>query len=94
MFHFYISEGICFAAFVERGYTMHYPAYNLTKAQKAVSYSGIKVFNNLPHNINSLSNGPIEFKHALRSFLLVGYFYSLDEYFGWSAKDDLCSYKQ
>jgi hypothetical protein len=76
------------------GSDLHYLAYNLTKAQKAVSYSGIKVFNNLPHNIKSLSNNPNKFKHALRSFLLVGSFYSLDEYFGWSARDDLGSYKQ
>jgi hypothetical protein len=25
MFYFYIPEGICFAAFVARGYTMHVP---------------------------------------------------------------------
>jgi hypothetical protein len=73
------------------GSDLHYPAYNLTKAQKGVSYSGIKVFNNLPHNITILSNNPNKFKHALRSFLLVG---SLDKYFGWSARDDLGSYKQ
>jgi hypothetical protein len=71
------------------GSDLHYPAYNLTKAQKGVSYSGIKVYNNLPHNIKSLSNNPNKFKPALRSFPFVGYFYSLDEYFGWSARDDL-----
>jgi hypothetical protein len=76
------------------GSDLHYPAYNLAKVQKVMSYSGIKVYNNLPHNIKSLSNNPNKFKHALRSFLLVGSFYSLDEYFGWSARDDLGSYKQ
>jgi hypothetical protein len=74
------------------GSDLHYPAYNLTKAQKGVSYSGIKVFNNLPHNTKSLSNDPNKFKHT--SFLLMGSFYFLDEYFGWSARDDLDSYKQ
>jgi hypothetical protein len=67
------------------GSDLHYPAYNLAKVQKEVS---------LPHNIKSLSNNPNKFKHALRSFLLVGSFYSLDEYFGWNARDDLGSYKQ
>jgi hypothetical protein len=76
------------------GSDLHYPAHNLTKAQKGVSYSGIKVFNYLPHNIKNLSNDSNKFKHALKSFLLVGSFYSLDEYFGWSARDDLGSYKQ
>jgi hypothetical protein len=76
------------------GSDLHYPAYNLTKSQKGVSYSGIKVYNNLPHNFKSLSNNPNKFKYTLRSFLLVGYFYSLDGYFGWSARNDLGSYKQ
>jgi hypothetical protein len=71
------------------GSDLHYPAYNLTKTQKWVFYSGIKVYNNLPHNIKSSSNNPNKFKHALRSFLLVGPSYSLDKYFGWSARDDL-----
>jgi hypothetical protein len=73
---------------------LHYPAYNLTKAQKGVSYSGIKVYNNLPHNIKSLSNNSNKFKHTLRSFLLVGFFYPLDEYSGRSARDGLGSYIQ
>jgi hypothetical protein len=76
------------------GSDLHYLAYNLTKARKEVSCSGIKVYNNLPHNIKSLSSNPNKFKHALRSFLLMDSFYSLIEYFGWSARDDLGSYKQ
>jgi hypothetical protein len=76
------------------GSDLHYPPYNLIKVKNGVSYSGIKVFKNPPHNIKSLSNDPNKFKHTLKSFLLVGSLYSLDAYFGWSARDDLCSYKQ
>jgi hypothetical protein len=32
------------------------PIANLTKFQKAVNYSGIKIFNNLPHTIKDLAN--------------------------------------
>jgi hypothetical protein len=34
----------------------HPPTANLTKFQKAVHYSAIKIFNNLPHNIKDLAN--------------------------------------
>jgi len=35
---------------------LHPPTANLTKFQKAVYYSAIKIFNNLPHNIKDLAN--------------------------------------
>ena len=35
---------------------LHQPPVKLTKVQKGVYYSGIKVFNCLPNNIKSLSN--------------------------------------
>ena len=34
----------------------HPPTANLTKFQKAVHHSAIKIFNNLPHNIKDLAN--------------------------------------
>jgi len=34
----------------------HPPTANLTKFQKAVHYSAIKIFNNFPHNIKDLAN--------------------------------------
>jgi len=35
---------------------LHPPIANLIKFQKGVYYSGIKIFNNLPHNIKDLAN--------------------------------------
>jgi len=65
------------------------PSIKLTKYQKGVYYSGIKIFNHLPQNINNLSWNVKKFKLTLKRFLLMGSFYTLDEYFGWIAMTDL-----
>ena len=57
------------------------PSIKLTKYQKGVYYSGIKIFNHLPQNIKNLSWNVNKFKLALKRFLLMGSFYKLDEYF-------------
>jgi hypothetical protein len=49
---------------------LHLPIANLTKFQKGVYYSGIKIFNNLPHNIKDLTNETKLFRNALKRFLL------------------------
>jgi hypothetical protein len=61
--------------------------------QKGVNYSGIRIFNNLPLNIRDLSSDVINFKQALEKFLLLGSFYSLNEYYEWNKRDDLGAYK-
>jgi len=59
-----------------------YPlSIKLTKYKKGVVYSGIKIFNHLPQNIKSLSWNVKKFKLVLKRFLLMGSFYTLDEYF-------------
>jgi hypothetical protein len=68
-------------------------ACTLTKVQKGVNYSGIRIFNNLPQNIRALSSDVINFKQALKKLLLLGSFYSLNEYYEWNKRDDLGSYK-
>jgi hypothetical protein len=35
---------------------LHQPTANLTKYQKGVYYSGVKIFNNLPKEIKDLTN--------------------------------------
>ena len=60
---------------------LHPPTANLTKFQKGVYYSGIKIFNNLPHNIKHLANQITLFWNALKRFLLIHYFYNSEEYF-------------
>jgi len=61
----------------------------LTKYQKGVHYLGIKIFNHLPQNIKKLSWNVKKFKLALKMFLLMGSFYTLDEYFNWISRSDL-----
>ena len=62
---------------------LHPPAANLTKFQKRVYYSAIKIFNNLPHNIKDLANEIILFRNALKGFLLINSFYNSKEYFNY-----------
>jgi len=40
---------------------LHPPTVNLTKFQKGVYYSAIKIFNNLPYNIKDLANETVLF---------------------------------
>jgi hypothetical protein len=76
-----------------QGLDLHHPTCKLTKVQKGLSYSGIRIFNNLPQNIKNLSSDVNKSKYALKKFLLMGSFYSLGEYFDWRTKDNLGSYK-
>jgi len=62
---------------------LHPPTANLAKFQKAVHYSAIKIFNNLPHNIKDLANEIAPFQNALKRFLLMNSFYNNKEYFNY-----------
>ena len=62
---------------------LYLPSAYLTKVQKGVYHSGIKVFNCLPTGIKSLSGDVRNFKSALKRFLLEGSFYTIQEYFDW-----------
>jgi hypothetical protein len=61
----------------------HLPIANLTKFQKGVYYSGIKIFNNLPHNIKDLASDIKMFRNALKRFLLTNPLYNSHEYFNY-----------
>ena len=67
------------------------PSIKWTKYQKGVYYSGIKIFSHLPQNIKSLSWNVKKFKLALKRFLLMGSFYTL-EYFDWISRSNLGSF--
>jgi len=71
---------------------LHVPSITLTKYQKGVYYSGVRIFNHLPQNIKRLSSNVKSFKSALKRFLLMGSFYTLDEYFGWISMRHLGTY--
>jgi len=62
---------------------LHPPIANLTKFQKGVYYSEIKIFNNLPHDIKDLANEITSFRNALKKFLLTNSFYNSEEYFNY-----------
>ena len=62
---------------------LHPPTANLTKFQKAVYCSAIKMFNNLPHNIKHSASQTALFWNALKRFLLVNSFYNSKEYFNY-----------
>jgi len=62
---------------------LHPPAANLTKLQKGVYYSAIKIFNNHPHNIDDLANEILLFRNALKRLLLIHSFYNSKEYFNY-----------
>jgi len=62
---------------------LHLPTANLTKIQKGVYYSAIKIFNNLPHNIKDLANEIVLYRNSLKRFLLINSFYNSEEYFNY-----------
>jgi hypothetical protein len=49
-------------------FELHYPTCKLRKVQKGVSYTGIRIFNNLPHSIKKLSQDLNKFKYSLKNF--------------------------
>jgi len=62
---------------------LHPPTANLTKFQKAVHYTAIKTFNNLPHNNKDLAKEKVPLRNALKRFLLINSFYNSKEYFNY-----------
>jgi hypothetical protein len=59
----------------------HVPGSNLTKFQKSVYYSGIKLFNHLQSSIRSLANDTKLFRTTLTFFFCSNSFYSTEEYY-------------
>jgi len=53
---------------------LYLPSVHLSKVQKSVYHSGIKVFNCLPTEIKSLSSDMRKFESASKRFLLEGSF--------------------
>jgi len=60
---------------------IHVPPANLTMYQMGVYYSGVKIFNQLPTTIQNLSDNKGKFLIALKKFLQINSFYSLEEYY-------------
>ena len=64
---------------------LHLPSVDLTKVQKVVYHSGIKIFNYLTTRIKGFSKDVRKFKSALKVFLLEGSFCTIQEYFEWES---------
>jgi hypothetical protein len=58
----------------------HVPLPSLTEVQKGVYYSGITLFNALPHNIKQAVHDNSQFKNKFKTFLIDNSFYSVEEY--------------
>jgi hypothetical protein len=56
---------------------LYLPTSTLTLYQKGVYYTGMKLFNNLPQNIQEIVGSPKQFKIALRRYLVTHCFYDL-----------------
>jgi hypothetical protein len=63
---------------------LHPPICNLMIFQKGVYFSSIKLFNHLSPNIKTLSKEIKLFKPALKRFLFLHSFYSVEAYFGYT----------
>ena len=63
---------------------LYLPSAHLSKVQRGVYHTGIKVFNCLPPRIKSVSSDVRKFKSALKRFLLESSFYIIQEYFDWN----------
>jgi hypothetical protein len=62
---------------------LHPPIANVTVFQKGMYYCGIKIFNNLTHNIKDLVNEIKLSRLALKRSLLANSFYNSEEYFNY-----------
>jgi len=60
---------------------LHLPSTHLNLFQKGIYYSGIKIYNHLPLSIKDLSHDIKRFKRALKGFIQLNSFCSLEEYF-------------
>jgi hypothetical protein len=59
---------------------LHVSSVRLSAIQRGVLYSSITIYNNLPQNMQKISDNMKIFKHALKNFLVRNAFYSVDEY--------------
>jgi len=71
-------------------YDLYIPAANLAVFQKAVWYSGIKIYNQLPPTLKQLSYDVSKFKADLKRFLLQTLFAHCRSIT--AGNKDLCSY--
>jgi hypothetical protein len=67
----------------------HVPLVSLSKVQQRVYYSGITLFNSLPHNIKQVAHDSNKFKHKLTKVLIINSFCSAEVYLDRNHKSQL-----
>jgi hypothetical protein len=68
----FISNSDIHSIHTRQDLDLHYPDYKLTKVQKGVSFTAIRIFNNLPYSIKILSNNVNKLEYFLTKFLNCG----------------------
>jgi len=59
---------------------LYLPVVSLSYVQKGVPYSGVKIFNSLPSNVQSYRNERKRLKNKLHRYLIIHSFYSITEF--------------
>jgi hypothetical protein len=62
---------------------LHPPSTRMTKSQS------VKIFNKLPPKIQYLSGNKNQFHKTLKKVLLLGSFYTLEEFYNWPSISEL-----
>jgi hypothetical protein len=78
--HLFKSNSEVYNNNTRQSFDLHLPSPRLT-CHKGTFYMGIRCFNNLPFEIKALVNNVKLHKVALKNFLYLHSFYSLQEYF-------------
>jgi hypothetical protein len=79
--HLFKSNSEVYNNNTRHSFDLHLPSPRLTTYQKGTFYMGIRCFNNLPFEIKALVNNVKLYNVALKMFLYLHSFYSLQEYF-------------
>ena len=59
---------------------LYAPTANLSTLQSGVTYSGIRLFNRMPSNIQDLRNNRMSYKNKLRDDLIINSFYTITKF--------------
>jgi len=59
---------------------LHKPLVKFALIQSGITYSPINVFNKLPLDITQFQHDKMQFKTALKKYLLTNVFHSVDEF--------------
>jgi hypothetical protein len=86
----FITNSDIHSIYTRQNTLLHPSTTRLTKFQKGVHCMAVKNFNKLPLTIRNVAHKQkIHFKKALKKFLLLGSFYTLEEFYNWTSIREL-----